>query len=81
MTEFQKLLAIVGVFFLQRTWRLSTTLAYSAPSFRNSIAHYTVVGVQEEVPVMLSLVAFSNKTKHWFPEPAGAAGAQEKVAR
>jgi arsenite transporter len=26
-----------------------------------------VVGVLVEVPVMLSLVAFANRTKHWFP--------------
>ncbi len=27
----------------------------------------TVVGVLVEVPVMLSLVAFANRTRHWFP--------------
>jgi ACR3 family arsenite transporter len=27
----------------------------------------TVVGVLIEVPVMLSLVAFANRTKQWFP--------------
>ena len=27
----------------------------------------TVVGVLVEVPVMLSLVRFSNRTRHWFP--------------
>ena len=26
----------------------------------------TVVGVLVEVPVMLSLVAFANRTRHWF---------------
>jgi ACR3 family arsenite transporter len=26
-----------------------------------------VVGVLVEVPVMLSLVAFANRTRHWFP--------------
>lgn len=35
----------------------------------NSIAALvTVVGVLVEVPVMLSLVWFANKTKHWFPD-------------
>jgi ACR3 family arsenite transporter len=34
----------------------------------NSIAALvTVVGVLVEVPVMLSLVWFANRTKHWFP--------------
>ena len=28
----------------------------------------TVVGVLVEVPVMLSLVAFANRTQHWFPK-------------
>ena len=27
----------------------------------------TVVGVLIEVPVMLALVAFANRTRHWFP--------------
>jgi ACR3 family arsenite transporter len=35
----------------------------------NSIAALvTVVGVLVEVPVMLSLVWFANRTAHWFPE-------------
>jgi ACR3 family arsenite transporter len=28
----------------------------------------TVVGVLIEVPVMLSLVAFANRTRGWFPQ-------------
>ncbi|MFY0663134.1 MAG: ACR3 family arsenite efflux transporter [Natronospirillum sp.] len=39
----------------------------------NSIAALvTVVGVLVEVPVMLSLVWFANKTQHWFPEEESA---------
>jgi ACR3 family arsenite transporter len=30
----------------------------------------TVVGVLVEVPVMLSVCAFCNRTRHWFPAPA-----------
>ncbi|HEX5044896.1 MAG TPA: ACR3 family arsenite efflux transporter [Candidatus Polarisedimenticolaceae bacterium] len=30
----------------------------------------TVVGVLVEVPVMLSVCAFCNRTRHWFPSPA-----------
>ena len=29
-----------------------------------------VVGVLVEVPVMLSVVTFCNRTRHWFPQPA-----------
>ena len=39
----------------------------------------TVVGVLVEVPVMLSVCAACNRTRHWFPAPAlapaGAGGA------
>ena len=39
----------------------------------NSIAALvTVVGVLVEVPVMLSLVWFANRTTHWFPEEESA---------
>jgi len=34
----------------------------------------TVVGVLVEVPVMLSVCAFCNRTRHWFPAPAAVAG-------
>ncbi len=48
----------------------------------NSIAALvTVVGVLVEVPVMLSLVAFANRTRHWFPQeekPIRAARKQEQ---
>ncbi len=33
----------------------------------------TVVGVLVEVPVMLSVCAFCNRTRGWFPAPAGTA--------
>jgi len=49
----------------------------------NSIAALvTVVGVLVEVPVMLSLVWFANRTRHWFPAeetPIGRASKTEKV--
>jgi ACR3 family arsenite transporter len=32
----------------------------------------TVVGVLVEVPVMLSVCSFCNRTRHWFPSPAPA---------
>jgi len=35
----------------------------------------TVVGVLVEVPVMLSVCAFCNRTRHWFPPPPNSSGA------
>ena len=35
----------------------------------------TVVGVLVEVPVMLSVCSFCNRTRHWFPAPAAALNA------
>jgi ACR3 family arsenite transporter len=34
----------------------------------------TVVGVLVEVPVMLSVCSFCNRTRHWFPGPLAEAG-------
>jgi len=79
VTEFQKLLAIVGVILF--SFQGKTIVQNPLHRLGSGAALATVVGVLEEVPIMLSLVAFSNKTKHWLPEPAGATGAQEKVAR
>jgi len=48
----------------------------------NSIAALvTVVGVLVEVPVMLSLVWFANRTTHWFPADEPAAGADQAAVR
>ena len=46
--------------FLKEEFLLSATLA--------AILGPQVVGVLVEVPVMLSLVAFANRTQHWFPK-------------
>lgn len=35
-----------------------------------SVVLVCTVGVLTEVPVMLLLVRFVNKTRHWFPQPA-----------
>jgi hypothetical protein len=37
-----------------------------------------VVGVLVEVPVMLSLVAFANRTQAWFPKDTPAAQGADK---
>ena len=45
-----------------------TTVAISLFGLQSGAALATVVGVLVEVPVMLSLVAFANATRSWFPE-------------
>ena len=49
-------------------FELAVAVAISLFGLGSGAALATVVGVLVEVPVMLSLVAFANKTKHWFPE-------------
>ena len=56
-------------------FELAVAVAISLFGLGSGAALATVVGVLEEVPIMLSLVAFANKTKHWFPEPEPAASA------
>ena len=47
-------------------WRWRS--AISLFGLNSGAALATVVGVLVEVPVMLSLVAFANRTQHWFPK-------------
>ncbi|QUL98729.1 MAG: ACR3 family arsenite efflux transporter [Candidatus Fermentithermobacillus carboniphilus] len=51
-------------------FELAVAVAISLFGLGSGAALATVVGVLEEVPIMLSLVAFANRTKHWFPDPA-----------
>ncbi|MFT7624092.1 MAG: ACR3 family arsenite transporter [Myxococcota bacterium] len=53
-------------------FELAVAVAISLFGLASGAALATVVGVLIEVPVMLSLVAFANRTKGWFPESAGA---------
>jgi ACR3 family arsenite transporter len=46
---------------------VATAIALYGPSSGAALA--TVVGVLVEVPVMLSVCAFCNRTRHWFDEP------------
>jgi ACR3 family arsenite transporter len=48
-------------------FELAVAVAISLFGLSSGAALATVVGVLIEVPVMLSLVAFANRTKHWFP--------------
>ena len=50
-------------------FELAVAVAISLFGLHSGAALATVVGVLVEVPVMLSLVAFANRTRHWF-EPA-----------
>lgn len=47
-------------------FELAVAVAISLFGLHSGAALATVVGVLVEVPVMLSLVAFANKTTHWF---------------
>lgn len=48
-------------------FELAVAVAISLFGLHSGAALATVVGVLVEVPVMLSLVAFANKTRQWFP--------------
>ncbi|TVZ39212.1 ACR3 family arsenite transporter [Alteromonadaceae bacterium 2753L.S.0a.02] len=47
-------------------FELAVAVAISLFGLQSGAALATVVGVLVEVPVMLSLVAFANRTRHWF---------------
>ncbi len=49
-------------------FELAVAVAISLFGLHSGAALATVVGVLVEVPVMLSLVAFANRTRHWFVE-------------
>jgi ACR3 family arsenite transporter len=48
-------------------FELAVAVAISLFGLGSAAALATVVGVLIEVPVMLSLVRFAQRTKHWFP--------------
>jgi ACR3 family arsenite transporter len=51
-------------------FELAVAVAISMFGLHSGAALATVVGVLVEVPVMLSLVWFANKTRHWFDNPS-----------
>ena len=53
-------------------FELAVAVAISLFGLASGAALATVVGVLIEVPVMLTLVAFANRTKGWFPEASSA---------
>lgn len=50
-------------------FELAVAVAISLFGLSSGAALATVVGVLIEVPVMLTLVAFANRTRSWFPSP------------
>jgi ACR3 family arsenite transporter len=51
-------------------FELAVAVAISLFGPNSPVVLVTTVGVLTEVPVMLALVGFVNKTRHWFPTPA-----------
>lgn len=51
-------------------FELSVAVAISLFGPDSPVVLVTTVGVLTEVPVMLMLVKFVNKTRHWFPQPS-----------
>ena len=51
-------------------FELAVAVAISMFGLQSGAALATVVGVLVEVPVMLSLVWFANRTRHWFDKPS-----------
>ncbi len=48
-------------------FELAVAVAISVFGLTSAAALATVVGVLVEVPIMLTLVAIANRTRHWFP--------------
>ena len=63
-----KIAAPAGMIGASNFFELSVAVAISLFGLSSGAALATTVGVLTEVPVMLTLVAFSKKTQHWFPK-------------
>lgn len=60
--------APAGMIGASNFFELAVAVAVALFPLNPGVALATIVGVLTEVPVMLLLVKFANKTKHWFPE-------------
>jgi ACR3 family arsenite transporter len=60
--------APAGMIGASNFFELAVAVAISVFGLTSAAALATVVGVLVEVPVMLTLVAIANRTRHWFPE-------------
>lgn len=59
--------APAGMIGASNFFELAVAVSISLFGLDSGATLATVVGVLTEVPVMLALVGFANKTKHWFP--------------
>ena len=62
-------------------FELAVAVAITLFGPESGAALATVVGVLVEVPVMLSVCAACNRTRHWFPEGAARPGRRGTAAR
>lgn len=60
-------------------FELSVAVAISLFGLTSGAALATVVGVLTEVPIMLSLVSFSNRTRSWFEQGGETVTSSQKV--
>lgn len=60
--------APAGMIGASNFFELSVAVAIALFGAKSPVALATIVGVLVEVPVMLALVNFANKTTHWFPK-------------
>jgi ACR3 family arsenite transporter len=61
--------APAGMIAASNFFELAVAVAISLFGLNSGAVLATVVGVLEEVPIMLTLVAISKRTRHWFPNP------------
>ncbi|NLM77859.1 MAG: ACR3 family arsenite efflux transporter, partial [Ruminococcaceae bacterium] len=64
---FHCIAAPAGMIGASNFFELSVAVAISLFGPTSPVALATIVGVLVEVPVMLTLVKFANRTTHWFP--------------
>ncbi|MCH8540690.1 MAG: ACR3 family arsenite efflux transporter [Opitutales bacterium] len=57
-----------GMIGASNFFELAVAVAITVFGADSPVVLVTIVGVLVEVPVMLALVKFANRTKHWFPE-------------
>ncbi len=60
--------APAGMIGASNFFELSVAVAITLFGAESPVALATIVGVLVEVPVMLALVKFANRTQHWFPK-------------
>jgi len=66
--------APAGMIGASNFFELSVAVAITLFGASSPAVLATIVGVLVEVPVMLALVRFSNRTRAWFPEPRSLQG-------